>query len=74
MASSLAAFYKKTPLGHIEAGLRTGNLYSPWPEKLTEKLQICYLNSSLFQLLNQKNLLLENIKDIKIFMLLEYSN
>jgi UDP-N-acetylglucosamine 2-epimerase (non-hydrolysing) len=33
LAGSLASFYKKIPIGHIEAGLRTGNIYSPWPEE-----------------------------------------
>ncbi|NHV04604.1 UDP-N-acetylglucosamine 2-epimerase (non-hydrolyzing) [Proteus mirabilis] len=33
MAASLAAFYQQIPVGHVEAGLRTGNLYSPWPEE-----------------------------------------
>lgn len=37
-AASLAAFYQKIPVGHIEAGLRTGNLYSPWPEEANRKL------------------------------------
>lgn len=32
-AASLAAFYEKIPVGHVEAGLRTGDLYSPWPEE-----------------------------------------
>ena len=32
-AASLAAFYQRIPVGHVEAGLRTGNLYSPWPEE-----------------------------------------
>ena len=31
LAATLAAFYQKIPVGHVEAGLRTGNLYSPWP-------------------------------------------
>lgn len=31
-ASALAAYYHQIPVGHVEAGLRTGNLYSPWPE------------------------------------------
>lgn len=35
---SLAAFYQKTKVGHVEAGLRTGNLYSPWPEEANRKL------------------------------------
>ncbi|NOR68575.1 MAG: UDP-N-acetylglucosamine 2-epimerase (non-hydrolyzing) [Methylomarinum sp.] len=37
-ATSLAAFYKKINVGHIEAGLRTGNIYSPWPEEANRKL------------------------------------
>ena len=31
-AAALAAFYQQIPVGHIEAGLRTHNIYSPWPE------------------------------------------
>lgn len=34
MASALAAFYQQIPVGHIEAGLRTHNIYSPWPEEM----------------------------------------
>ena len=37
-AAALAAFYQQIPVGHIEAGLRTGNLYSPWPEEGNRKL------------------------------------
>jgi len=37
-ASTLAAYYSKTPTAHVEAGLRTGNLYSPWPEEANRKL------------------------------------
>ena len=33
LATSLAAFYQQIPVGHVEAGLRTGNIYSPWPEE-----------------------------------------
>lgn len=33
MAGALAAFYAQVPIGHVEAGLRTGNLYAPWPEE-----------------------------------------
>ena len=38
LAASLAAFYEKVPVGHVEAGLRTGNLLSPWPEEANRKL------------------------------------
>lgn len=37
-AAALAAFYQRIPVGHVEAGLRTGNLYSPWPEEANRKL------------------------------------
>lgn len=37
-AASLAAFYQKTPVGHVEAGLRTNDLYSPWPEEANRQL------------------------------------
>ncbi|MGE4546030.1 MAG: non-hydrolyzing UDP-N-acetylglucosamine 2-epimerase [Pedobacter sp.] len=38
MAASLAAFYQKIDVGHVEAGLRTGNIYSPWPEEMNRRL------------------------------------
>ncbi|CAG9270798.1 UDP-N-acetylglucosamine 2-epimerase [Paraburkholderia unamae] len=38
MAATLAAFYSRTPVAHVEAGLRTGNLLSPWPEEANRKL------------------------------------
>ncbi|WP_166837711.1 non-hydrolyzing UDP-N-acetylglucosamine 2-epimerase [Rheinheimera pleomorphica] len=37
-AASLAAYYQQIPVGHVEAGLRTGNIYSPWPEEANRKL------------------------------------
>jgi UDP-N-acetylglucosamine 2-epimerase (non-hydrolysing) len=37
-AASLAAYFQQIPVAHIEAGLRTGNLYSPWPEEANRKL------------------------------------
>ncbi|MBE0469748.1 MAG: UDP-N-acetylglucosamine 2-epimerase (non-hydrolyzing) [Methyloprofundus sp.] len=37
-AASLAAYYQKIPVGHVEAGLRTHNIYSPWPEEANRKL------------------------------------
>jgi len=61
-AATLAAFYQRIPVGHIEAGLRTGNLYSPWPEEANRKL-----TSSLAQwhfaptATSRNNLLKENI-------------
>jgi len=38
MASALAAFYEKVPVGHVEAGLRTGDIYSPWPEEINREI------------------------------------
>ncbi|CAB3751942.1 non-hydrolyzing UDP-N-acetylglucosamine 2-epimerase [Paraburkholderia humisilvae] len=38
LAASLAAFYQRVPVGHVEAGLRTGDLLSPWPEEANRKL------------------------------------
>lgn len=38
LSVSLAAFYQRIPVGHVEAGLRTGNLYAPWPEEANRKL------------------------------------
>ncbi|MBP9706935.1 MAG: UDP-N-acetylglucosamine 2-epimerase (non-hydrolyzing), partial [Oligoflexales bacterium] len=38
LAASLAAYYQKIRLGHVEAGLRTGNKYSPWPEEINRKV------------------------------------
>lgn len=37
-AAALAAFYEKVPVGHVEAGLRTGNIYAPWPEEMNRRL------------------------------------
>ncbi len=37
-AASLAAFYRRIPVGHVEAGLRTGNIYAPWPEEMNRRL------------------------------------
>lgn len=38
LAASLAAYYDRIPIGHVEAGLRTGNIYSPWPEEINRKI------------------------------------
>jgi UDP-N-acetylglucosamine 2-epimerase (non-hydrolysing) len=38
LAASLAAYYNQTAVGHVEAGLRTGNIYSPWPEEVNRKV------------------------------------
>ena len=38
MTTALSAFYRKVPVDHVEAGLRSGDLYSPWPEELNRKI------------------------------------
>lgn len=38
LIASLAAYYARIPVSHVEAGLRTGNIYSPWPEEINRKL------------------------------------
>ena len=38
MAAAMAAYYQQIPVGHVEAGLRTGNIYSPWPEEMNRKI------------------------------------
>ena len=38
MMATLAAYFRKIPVGHVEAGLRSGNIYSPWPEEVNRKV------------------------------------
>jgi UDP-N-acetylglucosamine 2-epimerase (non-hydrolysing) len=61
-AITLANFYKKLPVAHIEAGLRTNNIYSPWPEEANRKITDL-LSSMHFVPINnsKKNILKENI-------------
>lgn len=63
-AAALACFYQKIPVGHVEAGLRTGNMYSPYPEEMNRSLT-AQLASYHFAptVLNKENLSKENIKD-----------
>ncbi|MBD3340524.1 MAG: UDP-N-acetylglucosamine 2-epimerase (non-hydrolyzing) [Candidatus Lokiarchaeota archaeon] len=67
--SGLAAFYSKTILGHVEAGLRTGEKYSPFPEEINRKL-IAVLADYHFAPTqrNKSNLLAENYPEEKIFV------
>jgi len=66
-AVSLAAFYEKIAVGHIEAGLRTGNIYSPWPEEANRKLttQLTSYHFAPTQQ-SQANLLKEDVAPEKI--------
>ncbi|WP_313574580.1 non-hydrolyzing UDP-N-acetylglucosamine 2-epimerase [Pseudescherichia sp.] len=69
IAASLAAFYQRIPVGHVEAGLRTGDLSSPWPEEANRTLtgHLAMYHFSPTQNARQ-NLLRENILDKQIFV------
>ncbi|SHF96952.1 UDP-N-acetylglucosamine 2-epimerase (non-hydrolysing) [Bacteroides faecichinchillae] len=63
-AAALAAYYQQIPVGHIEAGLRTHNIYSPWPEEMNRQItgRIATYHFSP-TLLSKQNLLNEGVKD-----------
>lgn len=67
LAASLAAYYQKIEVCHIEAGLRTGNIYSPWPEEINRKLTTSIARIH-FAPTNQSrlNLIREGISDSQI--------
>jgi len=67
MAAALAAFYQQIPVGHIEAGLRTRNIYSPWPEEINRQLtgRIAEYNFTP-TILSRQNLIQENVDAAKI--------
>ena len=66
-AAALAAFYQQIPVGHVEAGLRTYNIYSPWPEEMNRQLtgRIATYHFAPTPMC-RKNLLNENIDENKI--------
>ncbi len=66
-AAALAAFYKQIPVGHVEAGLRTHNIYSPWPEEMNRQLtgRIATYDFAPTAL-SRQNLLDENVDDKQI--------
>ena len=61
-AAALAAFYQQIPVGHVEAGLRTHNIYSPWPEEMNRQItgRIATYNFSPTPL-SKENLLQEHV-------------
>lgn len=69
LCAALAAFYHKIPVGHVEAGLRTGNMASPWPEEanrvLTTRLAKWHFAPTES---NRQNLLKEGIADCNIYV------
>lgn len=68
-AAALAAFYQQIPVGHVEAGLRTHNIYSPWPEEmnrlLTGRLATYHFSPTP---LSRKNLIKESVDDRNIII------
>src|SRR5574344_2104675 len=68
-AAALAAFYQQIPVAHIEAGLRTGNIYSPWPEEMnrliTSKIATYHFAPTP---LSKNNLLKENTDENAIIV------
>ena len=69
ITTALSAFYQKIPVGHVEAGLRTGDIYSPWPEEANRKLTGALTQYHFAPTQTSKNnLLKENIKENKIYI------
>lgn len=69
LSASLAAYYERIPVGHVEAGLRTGNLYSPWPEEINRKVTgvITRLHFAPTER-SKQNLIAENTPEQNIFV------
>lgn len=69
MAAALAAFYQQIPVAHVEAGLRTGNVYSPWPEEMNRCItgRIATYNYAP-TLCSKNNLLKENVAESSILV------
>lgn len=69
MATALASFYQQIPVGHVEAGLRTHNIYSPWPEEINRQItgRIAKYNFSPTEL-NKQNLVSEGVDEKSVFI------
>lgn len=68
-AGALAAFYNQVAIGHVEAGLRTYDKYSPWPEEMNRQMVDCMTDMYFAPTdLSKKNLLKQNIKGDKIYV------
>ena len=69
MAVALAAFYQQIPVGHVEAGLRTNDIYSQWPEEMNRQITGRIATYDFAPtLLSKKNLLKENVPEDKIIV------
>jgi UDP-N-acetylglucosamine 2-epimerase (non-hydrolysing) len=67
LSAAMSAYFNKIPVGHVEAGLRTGNLYSPWPEEGNRKVtgalaEIHFAPTET----SKKNLMMENVPESSI--------
>lgn len=68
-AGALAAFYQEVPVGHVEAGLRTGNIYSPFPEEMNRKLTGSLATYHFAPTSSaEKNLMKENISSAHLYV------
>ncbi|MDY3974640.1 MAG: UDP-N-acetylglucosamine 2-epimerase (non-hydrolyzing) [Veillonella caviae] len=68
-AGALAAFYQEIPVGHVEAGLRTGNIYSPFPEEMNRKLTGSLASYHFAPTSSaEKNLMKENISSAHLYV------
>lgn len=68
-AGALAAFYNQVAIGHVEAGLRTYDKYSPWPEEMNRQMVDCITDLYFAPTnLSKKNLLKQNINENKIYV------
>ena len=66
-AAALAAFYRQIPVGHVEAGLRTHKIYSPWPEEMNRQITgRIAMHHFAPTLLSRQNLLQEHVDDSQI--------
>ena len=68
-AAALAAFYQQIPVGHVEAGLRTHNIYSPWPEEMNRQItsRIAVFHFAPTEL-SRRNLQREGVADGNIYV------
>jgi len=69
LAATLAAYYEKVSVGHVEAGLRTGDIYSPWPEEMNRRV-VSTIAAAHFAptQIAKKNLIQEGVNENSIFI------
>lgn len=68
-AAALSAFYRQIPVGHVEAGLRTHNIYSPWPEEMNRQITSRIANIHFAPTsLSKKNLIAEGVIEKDVYV------